>query len=355
VQKERPAPSVNVIAAEQVTRAPVLVATGTVEPIQQVSLTAQVVGQVRSQSKKLVPGGRFKSGQALLRIDARDYDAAVVQARSRLRQAELEFELETGRQITAQKEWQLLGRDPEAPDAALATRKPHLAVAEEHVKAAEAALKVAKLNHARTVIKAPFNSVVVREQVDPGTVLQPGVPIATLVGTDQLRVRVSLPVEGLRSLGIPGWNAKGGSSATILQVLSSGETLSWEGRILGLSGELDPATRTATILVGVDRPFDVDAGELPLLPGTFVEIELRGAKEAEVMRVPREAIVAGDQLWSVGEDQLLVKESVSVGWTDSHFAYVVSGLETGTWIAFEPAALPMAGSKVRPIVVDRVE
>ena len=99
-------------------------ATGVVVAADEVSLAARVNGQVAWISERLVPGTRVKKGEALLRLDQSDFQLALGQERSRVRQAELEVELERGRNDVAQREWALLAKSPNETAPALALNHP---------------------------------------------------------------------------------------------------------------------------------------------------------------------------------------------------------------------------------------
>jgi len=170
--------------------------TGTVVPAQQVAVIPQVGGKIVGIDPRLMPGGRFEAGEIIARIESRDYRASLEQAQSNAQRAELELALENGRSQVAVREWALLNEGASGASD-LAMRKPHLALAEQSVIAARSALSSAKLNLDRTRLTAPFNAIVVSKSIDLGQVVGPGGSVATLVGTDQLWVNVSLPLGDL--------------------------------------------------------------------------------------------------------------------------------------------------------------
>ena len=61
--------------------------TGVVTAAQQISLVPQVSGQIVETDPRLMPGGRFKAGEVIARIDARDYLAMRDQAQSQAQRA----------------------------------------------------------------------------------------------------------------------------------------------------------------------------------------------------------------------------------------------------------------------------
>ena len=314
--------------------------TGVVTPAKQVAVVPQVAGKIVETSPKLMPGGRFKTGEVIAKIDARDYLAARDAAQSQAQRAELELALERGRGEVAEREWTLIGEAGSTPTD-LALRKPQYALAEQNLVAAKGALTQASLNVQRTRLTAPFNAVVVSENIDIGQVVGPGSTAATLVGTDQLWVTVSLPISEVDVLQF----GEDGSAARVIQRLSDGRTVEHEGRALQLGGALDPATRLAQVTVGIDRPYDPEKSALPLLPGAYVEVIFEGLVASQVSRIPRAALYGGDTVW-VTQDGTLARRTVEVAGGDGEAVLVSNGLKSGDAIITTALSLPVAGTPV---------
>lgn len=322
-------------------------ASGTVIASQQIVASSVVSGRLVRVSDNLVSGGRFAKGEVMARVDARDYQVAFEVERSRVQQASLELTLEENRGSVAQREWQMIG-DQDASDGKLAQREPHLGVAQANVEAARANMRRAELNVSRTAIRAPFNAIVLSENVDVGQVVGGATPVAVLAGTDQFRIDVRVPFDRLATLSIPGVDgAEEGSEALIRQTLAGGDALVRRGRVMGIGGQLDPKTRTATVLVTVDDPLDPPDGGLPLMIGAFVQVELLGLEREDAIIVPRSALYDGDTVWVVDDDDALARRTVGVGWSLSEDVEVTSGLESGDRIVTSPLSAPVAGTLVK--------
>ncbi len=323
-------------------------ATGVTQPARQVSVVPQVAGRIVQISEHLAPGGRLQEGDLLAMIEQRDYLAAHAQAQLTLRQAELELELELGRVATASREWDMLEAEGEAPARSrLALREPHLEVARARVRAAQSGVRQTEGSLARTRLKAPFNAVVAQESLEVGQVVGPGAPVATLVGTDQLWVTVSIPMAVLDDLQLPS-GAVPGSPVRVIHRLGDGRLITHEGRLLRLAGQLDPQTRQAQVTVAVDHPFDPADGTVPLLPGSYVEVEIQGKPMAQVFQLPRAALHEGGRVWVVVEERLLVRE-VTIDGGDVDSVLVVAGLENDDAVVISPLVLPIEGQPVQII------
>jgi RND family efflux transporter MFP subunit len=351
---ERAAPPPRFALVETMTASPDtfrarVLGNGVVRSAKEVSIAPEVSGRVVWMSEKVRPGGRLAKGETLLRIDSRDYTLAERQEGARLRQTEVELQLELGRSGVARKEWQLLGDGRADDEAALALRAPQLALAEDNVTAAESGLARARLALERTSIRAPFNAMVVTEQVDEGQLVGPTSPVARLVGTDRFWVSVSVPVDRLPLLDLPSDGSDANSPATVRQELGDGNTILREATLVGLEGQLDPATRTATLLLAIEHPMDQPG--LPLLPGAYVEATVQGKQLSGATVLPRSALYGGDHVWTV-VDEALHRSPVTVSWSDATEVVVTEGLSDGDIVVTSPLGLPVDGMPVKLVGED---
>ena len=320
--------------------------TGVVKAAQQASMVPQVSGEIVRTDPGLMPGARYAEGALLAQIDDRDYQAMVAQARSNLQRAELELALEQGRTEVAAREWEMLNQNGEPPTE-LALRKPQLALAEQNVVAARTALTQAKLNQQRTRLVAPFNAVVVNENIDLGQVVGPGTVVATLVGTDALWVTVSLPMSEVNVLQFQSRDGQG-SAARVLHRLSNDKVVEHQGVALQLGGALDPQTRLAQVTVAVPNAFDATEGKAPLLSGAYVEVVFDGLTANQVMRVPRSAVHDGERVW-LNDDGKLVSRTISIAGGDTDSIIVSDGIQPGEELVVSALSLPIEGTPVTVI------
>lgn len=330
-----------------------VVAMGSVVPAEEVELRAEVSGRVVALSKNLVPGGRVKKGELLIRIDPRQYDLMLQEKEAAVERAEVDLALERGRQRVAQREWKLIGKKAGTDEGkALALRGPQLKSAEAAVAAAKSNLERAQLDVERTTIRAPFNGIVKDEAVDRGQLVTPQGKLGALVGTDRFWVQVSVPVSQLAWLAIPGTNASEGSKAEVVQDLGGDRSVRRTGRVVRLLGDLDPKGRMARLLVEVGDPLglaleDPPEDHMPLLVGAYVRVQMEGRTLDRVFAVPREALRGEKQLWIAdSEDTLRIRE-VDVAWRGRDQVYLSAGVEPGERLITSRLATPVDGMKLR--------
>ena len=333
---------------------------GTVVPKTKVVAQSQISGRIVAQSPSLVPGGRVKKGEVLARIDPRDYQLALEARKAEVSRAKLELSLEEGRQEVASREWKMFGQitekanDSENAEEQLALRGPQLRTAKVSVAAAQSALDRAKLDLTRTAVVAPFNALVLDEQVDVGQLVTPQSPLATLVGTDSYWVQVSVPVENLAFIAMPNVGTKTtGASAKIVQKTGS-RRIERTGRVAQLLPDLDAGGAMARMLVEIDDPLGLKPGAsseqnaaLPLLLNAYVDVEIAATAIDSAIEVPRAAVRDGDNVFVVDEQSRLRIRPVGIAWRRPDSVLVSSGLDDGAQVIVSPVAAPVDGMTVR--------
>lgn len=334
-------------------------AQGTVTPARQVQMRPEVTGRIVEMSSRLIPGGYFPKGAMLARVDSRDYEARVAAQKDMVAQATLRLEQERARQSVARQEWELLESSIPADQANrdLALRIPQIRSAEAALAAAESGLAKAELDLERCTLTAPFNALVIRENVDTGQVVNPQTEVAALAGTDQYWVQVSVPVEYLSWIDTPAASGTG-SPATIIQKTGAG-TITREGLIIRLLGDLDPAGRLARLLLSIDDPLNRrdNKGQLPLLLGSYVTVEIMGKTMEQVLVIPRSAIHDMDGeatadgrnregIWLMDEDDRLSIAPVEVAWRTRDSVFIANGLQDGDRLVISSIPTPVQGMKL---------
>jgi RND family efflux transporter MFP subunit len=346
-------PLVQVVEARRSSEPVTVVAMGTVVPAKRVVLQPEVNGRIVAQSPQLQPGGLFKTGDVILRIDPRDYETAVKRQEAAVEQARLEVEIEKGRQVIAEREWKLLEEDISLDGASqdLALRKPQQKNARVALEAAESTLEQAKLQLERTTVYAPFDAVVQEEFVDEGQLVNPQTQLATLIGTDRFWVQVSVPVDRLQWMAFSNAGKDEAAKVRVVQEVSADTRIELPGRLVRLLGDLDPVGRMARVLVEIEDPLGLkdkkNPDRLPLMLGAYVRVEIEGRRAEEVFRVPRTAIREGDQVWIANEEDRLEVRPVEVFWRSKDTVLIRNGLREGDRVIANSIPLPIPNMKLR--------
>lgn len=320
---------------------------GTVMPAREISLEAQVAGEVVFLHSEFTEGGMLLKGTEILKIDQKDYELAVEQKKRALAEAVFQFRLEEGRQEVARKEWELLYGDKslDVVESELALRKPHLEKVQVEIAAAEAELEQAQVNLRRTTLAIPFNAMVLNRYVNLGSKVASQERLADLVGTDIYWVQVSLPVEKLRWIKIANGQSKGSRAKIIYR-----EDYSMAGQVVRLLPDLSKEGRMARLLIEVKDPLGLKSQEKKqpmLLIGEYVRVQIEGEELKNVYRIPRPALRNDTEVWIVDEENKLAIRSVKTIWRDEGSVVLQDGFRSGETLVVSDLAAPVAGMPVR--------
>ena len=320
-------------------------AKGTVVPAKEIVLQAELGGRVIWQSPELVAGGRFKTDQPMVRIDPRDYQLAVESYRSQVNRAKLDLSIEARRGEVAKREWNAFGEmDVSEEQRALAQREPQLEATRLALKAAQSALKKAQLDLTRATLRAPFNAMVVSENVDTGQLLSPQTSVARLVGTDEYHVQVSVPVASLRTVRARTADAPG-SEAKIVQQVGQ-ETIERLAEVIRQLPDLDAGGAMARLLLNIDNPLG-EPGDLPLLLGSFVDVAIAAQPIDDAIRLPRVALRNGRNVYVMNDQDLLEIRDVQIAWTEPDAVLITGGLEPDERVVISRIATPVPNMLLR--------
>ncbi|MGK0239743.1 MAG: RND family efflux transporter MFP subunit [Candidatus Pelagisphaera sp.] len=351
-EKTSSAKIVQVIPMEPQVLSVAVSAAGSVIPSRKVVIKPQVSGQVIRQSESVTIGGHVRQDDELIRIDSKDYELALAEERSNLEQARFEREVESGRQVIARREWDELQADLDMGDVnqSLVLREPHLRRAEAFMEKATNDIEIAELQLSRTVIKAPFNAMVTEESVEIGQLLSPNSAICELVGTDEFWIQVTIPFSDLKWIRFPNGNQPGAEADVVLD-MGNGESATWKGRVIRLLSDLDPLGRMARLVISVEDPLGLkkqSSGKLPLLLGSYVEVKIAAGDLENTLRVPREALREGNQIWVVGPDNLLKIVQATVLWLEKETVLISNNLEKSDQLVVSDLRVALPEMKVSP-------
>lgn len=234
----------------------------TVEAAGTAEIATRVSGVVESVAVDV--GSRVSRGDTLATLDDRDVEARIDGARATLEKAE-----KYHRRIRA------LARDGAATEQELDD-------AEAGLEQARAVLEEARAQRAYVVLRAPFDGVVTRREVDPGDLATPGRAVLGLVRTGAVKIVAYLPAE-LAS------EVEAGTPATVVEP-GTGRRAAAE--IVRVSPVLDASTRQLRVEA---RLGEGGAAGVAPSPGSFVRLRLAGSAPPSLW-VPEDAVVRRGQL-----------------------------------------------------------
>lgn len=148
------------------------------------------------------------------------------------------------------------------------------------LRAQKADLEIAGKRLADTVIRAPFDGGISAKLISPGQFVKDNTPVATLVKTSPLRLRVEVPENYSAQIGV-------GSVVSFSTDAAPGKE--FQAVIQKLNPSFDSKNRT---LLAESK---IVATDPRLRPGSFVQVKLVTRKSDAIVMVPKNAIysVAG--------------------------------------------------------------
>ncbi len=297
-------------------------------------------------------GAFFKAGAALIRIDKRDYEAALRAAAARVASAQRILAEEEGRARQAKREWRDLGSDSANE---LFLREPQLTAARSEVDAARAELEIARVNVERTTIAAPFDGRISKLNVDIGQYVTVGTPLADIYDTGAAEVRIPLTDNQLATLQLPLGRASAGGPAVTIFATVAGRQHEWRGTITRTDASVDTQSRMYYAIAEVSDPFGTEekAAAVPLMPGLFVTAEIEGRQLHDVLVLPREALVRRHLLYVLDDENRVRFEEVDVLAKSETQVWLRTEIPDGTPIVLTKHALLPAGTEVTPVPVPK--
>lgn len=323
---------------------------GTVVPRSESDLVPQVSGEVVWVSPALAPGGFFDAGEPLLRIDPTDYELALEAAAAAAARAESEV-VKSRKELERQRR---LAESEAASEARIDQVENAFRGAKAGLREAGARRQRAERDLARTELRAPYTGRVREENVDVGQFASRGAPLAKLYAVDFAEVRVPVPDRELAYLDLPLAYRDGKTSTSEgprveLRAEFAGTEHRWTGRLVRTEGEIDPRSRTVTVVARVEEPYarSGDGARPPLAVGLFVDVEIEGRQVERAVVLPRLALREGNHVYVVDDDDRLRIRAVEVLREDGDEVVITAGLTAGERVTLSPLRGAVDGMVVR--------
>jgi RND family efflux transporter MFP subunit len=329
-------------------------AQGTVTPLQQTTVLAEVRGRIIEVSDTFLVGGFVEEGEVLLRIDPRDHQTALLRAQAAVESAESSLAQEKGRAQVAENEWQRLPknsqRSPEAKDLYL--RIPQLEQAQAQSLAARADMDTARDNLERTLIRSPYDALIRSKNVDLGQFVSPGTALTELFSVETAEVRLPIPQSRLGFLELPSVRGYEQGAEIDLYTDVAGKVSHWRATLHRTEGIFDERSRALYAVARIDDPYALlDTSKQPLRIGTFVNANIEGKAMDDLVALPRNVLRAGNLLWVIDENNILRTRKVDALRAGGDFVYITSGLQPGELVALTVLDSSFGGSEAELISV----
>lgn len=211
---------------------------GRVSPHTRTILISEVSGLVTKVTREFVSGGFVNKGQLLVKLDDRNYRAAVKQAEANVARASKDLIQEKGQAQVAQQQYLRSKNTKRTPEAlSLLLREPQLKESEANLAFALAELERIKGDLANTEIRAPYDGLIKKKHIDIGQYASIGTSVAEIIAVDYAEVRLAIPQDRLAYLDLP----------LITASQASSESASLDGNETILTNSSEDSTNTSDI------------------------------------------------------------------------------------------------------------
>lgn len=273
--------------------------TGTLRPVQGVTLTVEIGGTITDIAVE--NGAKVRKGELLIQLDTRQEEAELATEEASMRLAQINLERTRGlleKRIISESEFD---------------------TARAGFDQSSARLEGLKAIIAKKTIRAPFAGQAGIRLVNLGQSVQPGDELLPLQLNDPIFVEFAVPQTRLAFVSL-------GQS---LRVNVDGSESSVGGVVTAINPVIDEASRTARVQGTLANSDGL------LRPGQFVEVDVLMPENKEVVAIPTSAVIAaafGDSVFVIVEEggkQIARQQFVRLGAQRGDFVSVVKGLKPG--------------------------
>jgi RND family efflux transporter MFP subunit len=302
-------------------------AVGTVQAVNETALGSKLLAKVEQVNVKA--GEKVVKGQVLFKLDDRDLQARVAQARSAIDGAQAQLN-------QAQVDYDRimrLSKQNAVTEHEISSATNQLQAATAQVQQSRQALQESETILSYATIQAPFDGLVVDKRVEVGDTVSPGQIVVKLYDPSRMQFVATVRESLAQNLKI------GQSLPTYIEAINK--------LCLGTVSEIVPQADVAS------RSFDVKlVGPCPpgMYTGIFGRMFIPLGKE-EVLLIPKAAISKVGQLdlVDVQIENRVQRRTVQTGRTFGEYVEVLSGLQPGEKVLVSSGQVPTVEPEVLPL------
>ena len=333
-----PAMPVSVAPAVQRTVADSETFSGRIEAAEFVELRPRVAGTV--DKVHFTDGATVARGQLLFTIDPRPFEAEVARASSQVAAARARAELASAELARAEKLLQSKAISKQEADQLAASTRTSNA----DIEAAEAALKVARLNLSHTAVRAPIAGRISRASVTAGNLVNEQVVLTTIAASNKVHAYFDGSEQTFLRV-----RAAGAKPPVVRLGLANESGYPHQGQLDFVDNRLNPQTGA----IRLRASFDNKDGRF--VPGLAARISMTTSAPYTATLVPERA-VGTDQdrkvVVVVGQDGQPQFRAVRLGALQDGMRVVLGdGIKPGENVVVEGLQRIMPGVPVQPQVL----
>jgi multidrug efflux system membrane fusion protein len=309
---------------------------GTVTPLNTITVTTRVDGQLMAVKYK--EGERVRQGDPLVEIDPRPFQVALEQAEAQLVKDQAALQ---NAQIDLKRDEELIAKNAVSQQI-LQTQRATVAQAEAAVTNDQATIAGAKLNLIYCHITAPISGRIGLRLVDPGNFVSAAAatPLLVITQTQPISIIFTIPEQALASVRAP---LKAGKTLSVDAIDRNGQQILAKGKLTTLDNQIDQTTGTLRLRATVPNTDDA------LFPNQFVNARMLVQEKRGVTLIPNAAVQRNAQatfVYVVNPDESVAIRNVTVGTVDDERSEVVMGIRPNELVVTQGVDRLQAGSRV---------
>jgi multidrug efflux system membrane fusion protein len=316
---------VSVAAVERRVVHPYAEFSGRLEAVERVEIRSRVAGAV--QSVHFTEGSTVKTGDLLVTIDPAPYAAVVDRAPALVAAALARLENAITEHARSERLWQ----EQAIAQRELDERVNNKRQAEADLRAAQAALQIARLNLGYTQVRAPVSGRVGKLEVTVGNLVAagPSAPVlTTLVSVDPIYASFDADVSVVaRALSeIPGKSPRRSIDTIPVDIATSETHEGLRGHLQLIDNQVNAKSGTVRVRAIVENR------DGHLIPGQFVRVRMGSVKPLDAVLVSERAIGTDQSkryVMVVGADNKAAYREVTLGPAIDNLRVVTEGLQPG--------------------------
>lgn len=294
-----------------------IIAYGRLKSAQPVVINSEVNGTLEQGEVDFRPGQRFRRGQLLIKVDARQIELDIKSSKSELLKAlatvlpEIRVDFPDAYGVW-QEYFNRCSFDrpvPKLPEAANNNIKLYLS--RFNVYSIYFSIRDLEIMREKHFIRAPFDGAIVAADLRTGSNVRSGTRIGEIISLEELEMVVPLTVEDVQWIEME-------RPVVLTSAEIRGE---WHGRIRRIGKTVDPQTQTVQVYILIDEADD-------LYDGIFLKAGIPGRTIEPAVRIPRKALYREQYVYLI-EDGVLALRPVDVVRSEPESVIIAAGLSAG--------------------------
>jgi multidrug efflux pump subunit AcrA (membrane-fusion protein) len=309
--------------------------TGRVASFRKVMLNSEVTGKIKRGDVVLKDGSRFKKGDLLFSIENNIAEAKLKSNKSNfitslsklLPDIEIDFPNEYPKWESFFKQLDLNKHLPNFPK--FKSEKEKIYLSSNNIFSNYYNIVQEEITFEKYKIKAPFDGTFLSCNVEVGAIASPGASLAQIIRTDLMEVEVPMKINDSKSIHM-------GQTCKVKDHYNN----SIVGKVNRISKYIDKETQMVSVYILVNNS--------NLMNGEYVKVGFQIASERKAIKLNREALTMGNQVYLLVSNKLKMVDAEIVHLSDD-FA-IVGNLENGVQVVNESLFNVKDHEKIKPIV-----